>query len=178
VRATASSSAPMSHGENTTESFVHVCFTISTRLTRSCFSLAIVQRYGFSSLCLSAIAWSGFPHVFYLFSYQDTRDAFSIPHDIDILASVFPRQTCSHSDSDSPPSSSSEQQQIHDDSSALYNRENKFFHARSLADLVGDLEDETERGEMERWMREVRSDYDALAKIYEKNKGQAEIPLA
>ena len=30
-------------------------------------------------LCLSGITWSGFDNFFYLFSYEDSRDAFSIP---------------------------------------------------------------------------------------------------
>lgn len=40
-------------------------------------------------LCLSAITWSGFDNFYYLFSYEDTRDAFDIPHDLNILAEVF-----------------------------------------------------------------------------------------
>src|SRR6476660_7862679 len=41
------------------------------------------------SLCLSAITWSGFDNFYYLFSYEDTRDAFNIPHDLAILEHVF-----------------------------------------------------------------------------------------
>ena len=37
-------------------------------------------------MCTSAIAWSGFDNLYYLFSYEDTRDAFGIPH---ILEHVF-----------------------------------------------------------------------------------------
>lgn len=40
-------------------------------------------------MCLCAIAWSGFDNFYYLFSYEDTRDAFRIPHDLAILAEVF-----------------------------------------------------------------------------------------
>jgi tRNA(Arg) A34 adenosine deaminase TadA len=42
-----------------------------------------------SPMCLSAIAWSGFDNFYYLFSYEDTRDEFEIPHDRAILAEVF-----------------------------------------------------------------------------------------
>ena len=41
------------------------------------------------SLCLSGITWSGFDNFYYLFSYEDTRDAFDIPHDIRILKAVY-----------------------------------------------------------------------------------------
>src|SRR5262245_64908980 len=40
-------------------------------------------------MCLAAIAWSGFDNFYYLFSYEDTRDEFAIPHDLAILAEVF-----------------------------------------------------------------------------------------
>ena len=41
------------------------------------------------SLCLSGITWSGFDNFYYLFSYEDSRDSFNIPHDLKILDEVF-----------------------------------------------------------------------------------------
>ncbi|WGL50962.1 nucleoside deaminase [Nocardioides sp. BP30] len=41
------------------------------------------------SLCLSAITWTGFDNITYLFSHEDSRDAFAIPHDLRILREVF-----------------------------------------------------------------------------------------
>ena len=41
------------------------------------------------SLCLSAITWAGYDNFYYLFSHEDSRDSFSIPHDIKILQEVF-----------------------------------------------------------------------------------------
>jgi tRNA(Arg) A34 adenosine deaminase TadA len=40
-------------------------------------------------LCLSAITWCGFDNFYYFFSYEDSRDAFGIPHDLKILSEVF-----------------------------------------------------------------------------------------
>ena len=40
-------------------------------------------------MCLSAITWSGFDNFYYFFSYEDSRDAFSIPHDLRIMDEVF-----------------------------------------------------------------------------------------
>lgn len=41
------------------------------------------------SLCLSAITWSGFDNFYYLFGYDDTKDAFGIPHDLKILQVAY-----------------------------------------------------------------------------------------
>jgi len=41
------------------------------------------------SMCLSALAWSGFPLVYFLFSYDETRDDFEIPDDLKILHQIF-----------------------------------------------------------------------------------------
>ena len=40
------------------------------------------------SLCMSAITWAGFDNFWYFFSHEDSRDAFSIPHDLKILKEV------------------------------------------------------------------------------------------
>ena len=37
---------------------------------------------------MSGITWGGWNTFFYLFTYEDTRDAFDIPHDIKILEEV------------------------------------------------------------------------------------------
>ncbi len=41
------------------------------------------------SMCLSALAWSGFKSVYFLFGYEETRDDFEIPDDIRILKEIF-----------------------------------------------------------------------------------------
>ena len=53
---------------------------------RECLFLATHEP---CSLCLSGITWSGFDNFYYLFSYEDTRDSFGIPHDIRILREVY-----------------------------------------------------------------------------------------
>lgn len=40
-------------------------------------------------MCASALAWSGFKEIYYLFGYQDTQDAFNIPHDIQMIRDIF-----------------------------------------------------------------------------------------
>jgi tRNA(Arg) A34 adenosine deaminase TadA len=84
------------------------------------------------SLCLSGIAWAGFNEFYYLFSYEDSRDLFSIPYDIDILEQVFRVPA----PSDTPETLAAR---------PLYNRTNKFFAAKSLANLVDSISDGIER---------------------------------
>lgn len=109
------------------------------------------------SLCLSGITWSGFTEFYYLFTYEDSRDLFGIPYDIDILQSVY--QVASPSDT--PETLAAR---------PLYNRENKFFKASSVADVVARIESEAER---EKWMAEinrVKAMYNELSDTYQKGK--------
>ncbi len=71
------------------------------------------------SLCLSGIAWGGFPEVHYLFSHQDSADSFAIPHDLRILKAVYAV----------PDPDRSEPAPGRD----LYNRSNDFFTSRPIA---------------------------------------------
>ncbi|KAI1502190.1 cytidine deaminase-like protein [Biscogniauxia marginata] len=137
---------------------------------KSCFFLATHEP---CSLCLSALAWSGFDEVFYLFAHEDSRDLFAIPYDIQILEEVFRVP---------PPSSSSSSQPgpAHEKTGSevapppppqpLYNRRNKFFTVRSLAELVGEIADLAERARWEYEMGRVRDLYAALSEQYQQGK--------
>jgi tRNA(Arg) A34 adenosine deaminase TadA len=122
--------------------------------TKDCIFLATHEP---CSLCLSGITWSGFNEFYYLFTYEDSRDLFGIPYDIDILQSVY--QVPGPSDTEASLAAK-----------PLYNRENKFFKARSVADVVATIEDEAERG---KWMEEiarVKAMYNELSDTYQKGK--------
>jgi tRNA(Arg) A34 adenosine deaminase TadA len=109
------------------------------------------------SLCLSGITWSGFNEFYYLFTYEDSRDLFGIPYDIDILQSVYQVP----SSADTPEILATK---------PLYNRTNKFFKARSVADLVSTIKDRTEQ---EKWTAEiarVKAMYNELSDTYQKGK--------
>ncbi|GAB6280386.1 MAG: deaminase [Thermovirga sp.] len=41
------------------------------------------------SMCLSALAWSGFRKIYFLFGYEETRDDFRMGDDLRMLAEVF-----------------------------------------------------------------------------------------
>jgi tRNA(Arg) A34 adenosine deaminase TadA len=103
-------------------------------------------------LCLSAITWSGFDNFFYLFSHEDSRDSFSIPHDLRILKEVFGL------------------------SSGGYHAHNAYWHSYSLRRLV-DLLDPTSQAQLQRRIEGLSARYEQLSKIYQAHKGQAGIPL-
>jgi tRNA(Arg) A34 adenosine deaminase TadA len=93
------------------------------------------------SMCLSAVAWSGFPEIYFLFNYEETRDAFHTPNDIQILRDVF---YCS-----SP------------------SRDNQFFKNIPLTDLISHLE-EPELGEAR--IEKLKRTYEELSAIYQKGE--------
>ncbi|MAY95168.1 nucleoside deaminase [uncultured Nocardioides sp.] len=103
------------------------------------------------SLCLSGIAWGGFPEVHYLFSHQDSADSFAIPHDLRILKAVYAV----------PDPDRSEPAPGRD----LYNRSNDFFTSRPIA------------ADPERLAR-LQATYAELSATYQAGKGGAGIPHA
>jgi tRNA(Arg) A34 adenosine deaminase TadA len=109
------------------------------------------------SLCLSGITWSGFNEIIYLFTYEDSRDLFAIPYDIDILQSVF--QVASPTDTTETLAAK-----------PLYNRTNKFFKARSVAELVSSIENDAERTKWEKEIERIKSLYSSLSDVYQEGK--------
>ncbi|KAI1070277.1 hypothetical protein LB507_010344 [Fusarium sp. FIESC RH6] len=109
------------------------------------------------SLCLSGITWSGFKELYYLFTYEDSRDTFGIPYDIEILEEVFRVKADGESDEALRKR-------------ALYNKRNKFFTAKSVGDLVNEIEGEDERKRWENEVERVKALYNALGDEYQKNK--------
>ncbi|OAP59137.1 hypothetical protein AYL99_06435 [Fonsecaea erecta] len=109
------------------------------------------------SLCLSGITWSGFNEFYYMFTYEDSRDLFAIPYDIDILKSVY--QVPSPGDTEETLAAK-----------PLYNRKNKFFTAQSLADLIDRVEDEEARTTLKSELDRVKKMYDQLSATYQEGK--------
>lgn len=115
------------------------------------------------SLCLSGITWSGFDNFYYLFTYEDSRDSFGIPYDIQILQEVY---AVPDPDRGSVPADR-----------PLYNRTNAFFKSRSLMELVAGL-DRGHRENLLARLDDLRAAYADLSAIYQRDKGKAGIPLA
>lgn len=109
------------------------------------------------SLCLSGIAWAGFREFYYLFTYEDSRDLFAIPYDIDILQEVF--RVRAPGDTDDTLAARE-----------LYNRRNRFFEGRSLAELVAQVGDEAERRRWEGEIARLKAVYGELSATYQEGK--------
>jgi tRNA(Arg) A34 adenosine deaminase TadA len=104
------------------------------------------------SMCLSAITWSGFDNFYYLFSYEDTRDAFAIPHDLAILEEVF---GCPD---------------------GAYAHVNSFWTSYYLPALAKEGSDE-ERARWEGQIADLRAAYGGLSDAYQHGKEESDIPL-
>ena len=115
------------------------------------------------SLCLSGITWSGFDNFYYLFTYEDSRDSFGIPYDIQILQSVY---AVPDPDRTFVPLERS-----------LYNKTNAFFKSRSLQEMVATL-DRDHRENLLARLDDLRAAYADLSAVYQRDKGNRGIPLA
>jgi tRNA(Arg) A34 adenosine deaminase TadA len=104
------------------------------------------------SLCLSAITWSGFDNFYYLFSYEDTRDEFEIPHDLNILSEVF---------------------RCRDGEYAARNAYWSSFHLTRLAEEG----DKARRAAAADKIEALRAAYGVLSDLYQADKGSQGIPL-
>ncbi len=115
------------------------------------------------SLCLSGITWSGFDNFYYLFSYEDTRDSFGIPHDIAILKEVFaaPDPGTGAVPPDRP----------------LYNRVNAFWQSHSITQMIAGLE-EGVREPLASRLGAINAFYNDASTRYQEGKGSRGIPLA
>lgn len=104
------------------------------------------------SLCMSAITWAGFDNFYYLFSHQDSRDSFAIPHDLRILKEVFGLEP------------------------GGYRHTNAYWTAYSIPELV-DSEDDDRRDALLERQHRIRERYTELSRRYQESKNGNDIPL-
>ena len=104
------------------------------------------------SLCLSAITWAGFDNFYYFFPYQETKNKFKIPHDLDILKEIF---------------------NIND---GKYNKSNKFWDSISILDEISNLSANYQIKLREKTDKIV-NEYDKLSQSYQSFKKNNKIPL-
>ena len=117
--------------------------------TKDCIFLATHEP---CSLCLSAITWTGFDNFYYLFSHEDSRDSFAIPHDLKILKEVFTLDP------------------------GGYNAENAYWKSYSLRRLVRELP-EPDRARLEARAAAIATRYDHISSEYQASKADNDIPL-
>ncbi len=106
-------------------------------------------------LCLSSITWGGYDNFFYLFTYEDSRDAYGIPHDIVMLDEIF---RCP---------------------GGTYSEKNKFWSSWSIRDLIATTSPE-QRAEFSKRIDVLKQKYAEMSNIYQKAKTAgtgADVPL-
>ena len=104
-------------------------------------------------LCLSAITWTGFDTFYYFFSYEDSRDAFDIPHDLRILKEVFGVED------------------------GEYRTSNAYWTSYSIPDLFN-AEPEQQREALLQQEQRIHARYAELSDQYQLSKGDNDIPLS
>ena len=141
---------PLYHGEISTLNAFYAMPDTDRPATRDCI---FVSTHEPCSLCLSAITWAGFDNFYYFFGYEDTRDAFNIPHDLKILQEVFKVE-----DGD-------------------YARQNTFWVCKDLIALSSEIEDHDSPSRAAQITR-IRAAYDELSATYQSSKTDNDIPLS
>ena len=104
-------------------------------------------------MCLSAITWAGFNTIYYFFNYQDTKKAFNIAHDLDILSEVFGR------------------------SDGAYSKENYFWKCYAIKELINLIEPAS-RDNLLKISERISSIYASLSEEYQNKKNDNSIPLS
>ena len=151
---------PLWHGEMYAIKKFHELPASARPAPADCLFLATHEP---CSLCLSGITWSGFDNFYYLFSYEDTRDSFGIPHDIRILREVY-----AVPDPD--------REEVHADR-PLYNRRNAFFESHDIMTMVAGL-DRGNKEALTARIDDLTATYRDLSAAYQDSKGNRGIPLA
>ena len=104
------------------------------------------------SMCLSAITWAGFDNFIYLFSYEESRDLFAIPHDLNILNQVFNIQD------------------------GNYKKSNQYWVSYSIDEILNNGKFKNQVNLKERIIN-IKKSYDELSALYQQTKTGNDIPL-
>ena len=104
------------------------------------------------SMCLSAITWAGFDNFIYLFSYQESRDLFAIPHDLNILNQVFNVQD------------------------GNYKKSNQYWTSYSIDQILNSSKFENLKLLKQR-TKNIKKCYDELSELYQQTKASNHIPF-
>ena len=104
------------------------------------------------SLCLSAITWSGFTNFYYFFPYLDTKNKFSIPHDLNIMNEVFKIKK------------------------GKYNSNNLYWKSFSIIKEINKISKKNNEI-LNIKINQIYEKYEKLSNLYQKNKNKNDILL-
>ena len=138
---------PLYHGEIST---LNAFFEISNSDRPQAEDCIFVSTHEPCSLCLSAITWSKFDKFYYFFGYQDTRDNFNIPHDLNILKEVFKIDN------------------------GQYAKKNKYWESKDIISIVKEI---SNNDDLILQVERIRKHYTELSAIYQETKDESDIPL-
>lgn len=142
--------SPLWHGEMHAIKRFYELPATTRPATRDCLFLATHEP---CSLCLSAITWCGFDNFFYLFSHEDSRDVFAIPHDLRILKEVFTLDP------------------------GGYNPNNAYWTSYAIPAIV-EAQSPPERARLQSRIDALASTYRALSREYQRGAPRSGIPLS
>ena len=142
---------PLNHGEIAT---INAFYDIPLDERVPAAETIFVSTHEPCPLCLGGLTWGGWDNFFYFFSYEDTMDAFSIPHDIRLNEEIW---------------------RVKD---GEYDHKNRYWCAWHIPALIDGCEPGT-RDRLTHRAADLTTTYAELSSIYQASKGSgAEIPLA
>ena len=142
---------PLNHGEIAT---INAFYDIPLGDRPPALETIFLSTHEPCPLCLGGLTWGGWDNFFYLFSYEDTMDAFSIPHDIRLNEEIW---------------------RVKD---GKYDHKNRYWCAWHIPALIEGCDPGTRDG-FGRRAADLAATYEGLSAIYQESKGAgAEIPLA
>jgi tRNA(Arg) A34 adenosine deaminase TadA len=137
---------PLNHGEIAT---INAFYQIPSADRPTAAETIFVSTHEPCPLCLGGLTWGGWDNFFYFFSYEDTMDAFAIPHDVRLNEEIWRVQD------------------------GEYDHRNRYWSAWHVRELIT-AEDADLTAQAER----LTKTYAELSATYQRTKGTgAEIPL-
>ena len=140
---------PLWHGEISTINKFYKIKANKRPPTKECI---FISSHEPCSLCLSAITWCGFNNFYYLFSYNETKNKYKIPHDLKILKEVFNIKN------------------------GKYINKNYYWKSYNIQNLINNLKIK-DRKILKLKLNKIKNLYLELSRIYQLNKKNIKIPL-
>jgi tRNA(Arg) A34 adenosine deaminase TadA len=143
---------PLMHGEVTT---ILAYYDLPKAHRPAPSDTIFVSTHEPCPLCLSSITWGGWDNFFYLFTYEDSRDAYGIPHDIVMLEEIF---RCPD---------------------GTYSEKNKYWSSWGLRALIGTMPSD-QQAKFQKRVAALTKSYAEMSDIYQQAKAAgtgADVPL-